>query len=322
LKRLIKHLLIGRNPVSEYPVIGLSDPQALVAVHLMDASQSQDVTRNHVIVSLRPLRMAICLEQNSSFALSTASHLRLVFSERGPKKTVLGYVALRYESEFAIEGASVSLFRVVGYRNACVSLGRQTAYDLVRWWSARKKGKAFNHQMSRSHLHAFYVLYSCPRPVALVSFEVNGHGNIFPMDLLGPVASGHMLLALHNTSPSLSLMKSAEGVALSEAPVELRPEVYQIGANHRTAQADWDALPLELYRTPTLQAFAPTLGLGTLELEIQTTLDAGSHTLFVTRPIAYQHLANGKRLHHVQGFCYQRLLAQSSVTSRDGNAEA
>src|SRR5262249_34817903 len=156
-----------------------------------------------------------------------ADRQRLVFTERTPEGAELGSVLLCYEDEVPVGSGSVALFAVAGYRNRCVSRAREAAYDLSRWWGARREGETFNHQMSRPHCHRFYVLYSCPRPVAIVSFEVNGKGNLFPMDLLGPIGPNHMLLALHDTSPSLLAMRSAPGLVLSEMPVEMTPEVYR-----------------------------------------------------------------------------------------------
>jgi flavin reductase (DIM6/NTAB) family NADH-FMN oxidoreductase RutF len=307
VKRLLKKLAFGGYPVAEYPVLGLHDPQTLVTARLEHRGFAIDATLNNVIVSLRPLRVAVSLPPERQASLSAAPECELVFSTKVGNQP-LGSVLLDYEEFVDLgPGHRLCLFGVTGYRNRCVPRWRAAAIEAVRARAARRSGQTFSHQMSRPHLRAFYVLYTSPRPVALVSFEQEGAGNMFPMDLIGPVDGGRFLLSLHDHSPALERIELSGRLAVSTIPIELTGAVYALGKNHRHATVPWAEMPLDLYRTTELGLPAPVPALTVRELRIDRLLRPGSHVVFVTEPLVVNRRADGLAMHHTQGFCLPRI---------------
>jgi hypothetical protein len=52
--------------------------------------------------------------------------------------------------------------------------------------------------MTARSVSAMTVLFSCLRPVVLVSVTLGNGGNIFPMNLMGPIGNGYFAFALNS----------------------------------------------------------------------------------------------------------------------------
>jgi flavin reductase (DIM6/NTAB) family NADH-FMN oxidoreductase RutF len=137
--------------------------------------------------------------------------------------------------------------------------------------------------------------------VVLVSVEQGEHRNLFPMDLIGPVAADRFTLALRNTSSSVPAMKIARRVVLSDIAAADCGLAYRLGAHHRDPLPDWQSLPCATERSQEFSLPFPRNALRVRELEILDFETIGSHTLFVTRIAAEQPLAEADKLHHTSG---------------------
>ena len=301
VKTLLRRVLLGAHPIPQYAVVGVPEANREVRVELRGVGTAMDVTDNNVVASLRPLRVAIAMPPDRAAAAQESRDQTLVFSaERSGRE--LGLVRMRLEAVKPLAGDMLCLFRIQGCVNRCVSRWKSFLYDRYRAWSARRRGSQYNHQMSRKDLQSFFVLYTYPRPVALVTVQATDGGNIFPMDLMGPTRPPYFLLALHSTAPSVQRIKEIGQITLSYMPVDLAGVVYDLGKNHRVAHIDWDTVPLTLRRSPLHGWPVPDAALAILELAVEEAWDLGSHTLFVTRIVQNERLADGARMCHIQGF--------------------
>src|SRR4029078_3308462 len=93
--------------------------------------------------------------------------------------------------------------------------------------------------------------------VVLVSVDDGTRGNLFPMDLIGPVSPDRFTLALRNTSPSVEVMKVTRRVALSDMPSALTPVIYKLGEHHKKQSIDWGSLPFQTARSRMLHLPSP-----------------------------------------------------------------
>ena len=64
-------------------------------------------------------------------------------------------------------------------------------------------------------VHAGIACFTCPRPVVLGSAaDGDSCGNIFPMNLMGPVGDGYFAFSLNSTRQASPLVQRAGRVAL------------------------------------------------------------------------------------------------------------
>jgi flavin reductase (DIM6/NTAB) family NADH-FMN oxidoreductase RutF len=147
------------------------------------------------------------------------------------------------------------------------------------------------------------VAYLCPRPVILVSVEGPDHQNIFPMDLIGPLArSDRFSLALRSTNVSATVMRVTRRVAFSSIPASMKAEVYKLAEHHKQALSDWQSLPFATRASRTFGIPVVADALRVHELEIEHCEDIGSHTFFVGRIVSEETGAAGVQLHHTPAF--------------------
>src|SRR5579864_4526825 len=146
------------------------------------------------------------------------------------------------------------------------------------------------------------TFYICPRPVVLVSIFESMHSNIFPMDLIGPLANGCFTLALRNTSISVPTMIQARRIVLSGVPARLKDAAYKLGEHHRRGFADWDSLPMPLVPSETWGIPAVASALWIRELAVLYSEEIGSHTFFVCENVSERQCRTGPQLHHTAGF--------------------
>jgi flavin reductase (DIM6/NTAB) family NADH-FMN oxidoreductase RutF len=285
----------GRVP--RYVTIGDRDPQQQVRVTLETPGSLADVTRNHVVASLRPLRIAI--------GGGPQARGRLRFSPQADDGTTLGEVWLAPDGALAAGGATFQLYRVERHAMSCMPLAARAAYTLLHEWA--ELGHKPSFRMARADRLAFEVLYVCPRPVVLVSVEHEGVDNLFPMDLIGPADGPHFLMALRSTSRSITLMTGSGRMALADVPLEDSAVATRLGDRHSKVSMDWDALPFRTDRSPAHGLRVPVGALRVREVVIRDAQPAGSHTLFVTEVVAEQRRREGLQMFTVSGPYYRYL---------------
>jgi flavin reductase (DIM6/NTAB) family NADH-FMN oxidoreductase RutF len=240
-----------------------------------------DVSRDHVPVSLRPLVLGVRVEiRDDPPAAST--RLALDFYDSVENRRPLANIGLSAIGVLPMARGELQLYRTTYSRNT-------TAPPLVRWaryasaWrhARRARSRGDRLQMSANDLRCLNAYYMAPRPVYLVSVEHAGRVNVFPMDLVGSVASGEFLLALRATSPSIELIERSRRVVMSAAPASLLRAVYDLGGQHRLQSIDAAALPFGVRSSSAFHL--PVLAEDGLvrEVSVRQVHRIGSHVLFV-----------------------------------------
>lgn len=293
LKRRIRAL-------PQWSPVALRQPQDVVGVWMRGARGEIDVTRASVVAALSPLTLGVGLDDAARAALGDYSTPVLRFTDIESGRAV-GALELLRVRDCLTRAAGISLFEVRAGAQHCV----QWPY---RPWNRYLQNRAIRHHrrpegfwMPPEAVQQLMIFYIFPRQVVLVSVEDGEHRNLFPMDLIGPVAPDRFTLALRSTSRSISAMKSARRVALSDVAAADCALAYRLGAHHREPLADWQSLPCATGRSQAFSLPYPQSALRVRELEILDFETIGSHTLFVTRIAAVQPLAEADRLHHTSG---------------------
>jgi flavin reductase (DIM6/NTAB) family NADH-FMN oxidoreductase RutF len=295
--------ILGATP--QWQHIGLRFPQQSIEVRLVAAAREFNVTVNNAIAALKPLTIAIGLDAHMSSAIESVPESELQFIDPYSKRPI-GILRLRRIQSWKTAGAVLGLFEVRSGRHRCARWPRR-AWD--RWMyqrAARKNSRPDSFSLAPDEVEQTMIFYLCPRPVFLVSVDDGKHSNVFPMDLVGPIAPDRFTLALRNTSPSVGTIQNERRVALSSIAAADYRIAYQLGAHHKKLAIDCDALPFELLRSRIFSLPVPAIALRVREIEVIDFQSIGSHTLFVGRLVSDEPRENGLQLFHTCGI-HQRL---------------
>lgn len=285
------------RPLPQMVPIALCAPQHAVNVFLMVAGRTVDVTLNCVVASLAPFRVAIGTLGLPSLGVGEAE---LSFKDISSGMAV-GYLTLRLDTTWHQDTrVELAIFDVTG-----------GAHSLTRWpyraWNQWLQDRSFRRKsagtlnMTAEGVQHTTIFYTCPRPVVLVSVIGAGHSNLFPMDLIGPIAEDRFTLALRSTSASIPTMKATGRVAISDMPAALTPAVYKLGEHHKKPVVDWSELPFEMRRSSLFSLPHPASALRVRELDILAFMEVGGHTVFMTRIASDECYTQGAQLFHVNG---------------------
>jgi len=190
------------QPLPQWSAIALHPPQELVHVRLKAADGEFDLTRNNVIVALRPLTVAIGMDGPLSLALQKTDSCELHFIN-ARDGDMLGVLGLERQQDWTTNGIALALFGVTGGTHRCLGWPGRPWNRWLQDRAVRAGSKPGNFALSPAATQQIMIFYICPRPVVLVSVDGGSHSNLFPMDLIGPVASDRFTLALRSTSASV-----------------------------------------------------------------------------------------------------------------------
>jgi flavin reductase (DIM6/NTAB) family NADH-FMN oxidoreductase RutF len=211
--------------------------------------------------------------------------------------------------EWRTTGARLGLFEVTGGRHRCAGWPRR-AWDTWMYERAARRIPPERQMMPSQAVEQLMVFNLSPRPVFFVAVDDGRNSNLFPMDLVGPMAPEHFTLALRNTSPSVATIKNARRLVIADVPGDAAPIAHRLGAHHREQNINFESLPFEVRRSQRFSLPVPTIAARAREIEILDFQTVGSHTLFVGRICTEQVLGSGARLFHTSGI-HQRFRAKA-----------
>jgi flavin reductase (DIM6/NTAB) family NADH-FMN oxidoreductase RutF len=293
LKRRIRAL-------PQWSAVALRQPQKAVEVRMRGYRGEVDVTCAAVVAALRPLTLGVGLDDAAQAALGDCSAPTLRFVDVESQRTVGMLQLLRIRASLT-RAAPITLFEVRGADQRCLGWPYRPWNRYLQNRAIRAHRRPDNFWLAPEAVQQLMIFYICPRQVVLVSVEDGEHRNLFPMDLIGPVASDRFTLALRNTSLSVPVMKLARRVALSDVAAADCRLAYGLGVHHRDPLPDWQSLPCAVVRSPEFSLPFPQSALRVRELEILDYETIGSHTFFVGRITAEQPFADADQLYQTSG---------------------
>lgn len=281
------------RPLPQWATIALASPQQVVTATLRWGSSSADVTVDHTVASLNPLVIATSVD--------AGQHPVLEYRDNDSGR-LLGVLRLSRDA-LDIGATSLVFYRVASGEHYCLSLAH-------RAWNAWLQNRQMLKNRSSNGLNTdpaavqqLMIAYLCPKPVVLVSVNTDGHQNIFPMDLIGPLdRSGYFSLALRTTNVSVPILREARRVALSHIPATMKQVVYRLSEHHKQALTEWGALPFAVRSSPEFGIPVVTEARRVQELAIVHSQEIGLHTFFICRVVSDEAGAHVAQLHHTAGF--------------------
>ena len=294
------------KPTPQWLAITLQSQQTPVRVTVVTRGAEIDVTDNNAIAALHPLTIRLGLHAHLNTTVEREIGLRFV--DRTTDRT-LGTLQLTYLREWRTAGARLGLFEVTGGRHRCAGWPRR-AWDTWMYERAARRIPPERQMMPSQAVEQLMVFNLSPRPVFFVAVDDGRNSNLFPMDLVGPMAPEHFTLALRNTSPSVATIKNARRLVIADVPGDAAPIAHRLGAHHREQNINFESLPFEVRRSQRFSLPVPAIAARAREIEILDFQTVGSHTLFVGRICTEQVLGSGARLFHTSGI-HQRFRAKA-----------
>jgi len=300
VRNTLKRMLLGPVNYPQKINFACEDPQQRVTVWLHGLGERVDVTQRHMMACCAPLTICIGLEQEQSEHVKSGRKLTLRFHANAADQCFLGEIGLRYISSFTVGAQQLCLFRVTHHRNHCLPLLYLWAHYL-QYTRTYEPERNHDVPITLREARALIVCFLCPRPVVLVTVVDGQAGNMFPMNLMGPVGGGYFAFALNSHRSAAPLVNRARRVVLSSVPLEQATVVSKMGANHRKPSIEWNELPFATITPDTFNAPVPSFALESREMQVVVAHPLGSHTLFVARTIAEQHFADGPQFFTAHG---------------------
>lgn len=226
---------------------------------------------------------------------------RVVYRDRSSGDELGKLVLSRSFTRYAVD-RPIGIFAVEEADHHCLSWPQRPWNAWLQSRAMRRNTNPHNFQMAPRAVQQLMTFYICPRPVSLVSVCEKSHSNIFPMDLIGPLANDCFTLALRSTSISVPTMVGAGRIVLSGVPAELRDVTYKLGEHHKRGFAHWESLPFPVLRSETFGIPAMASALWVRELQVLHSEEIGSHTFFVCGTVSKRQSSPGPQLHHTAGF--------------------
>jgi flavin reductase (DIM6/NTAB) family NADH-FMN oxidoreductase RutF len=308
----LKRTLLGKTNQPQQCTVGIDDPQAQVGVWLHGEGSPRDVTFEHSIACASPF--TICIGGTSWHLSDAGKRSTLEFRERDGEGRVLAELDLRHTASIVTNGPALRLFQVERCRNFCLPAGRLWAHYLHHAYLRRRSTSHI--RLSNLAAQAMTASFICPRRVVLVSAVWGARSNMFPMNLLGSLGDGYFAFSLDSTRLAAPLVAGAGQVALSSIPVGRAELAQQLGKNHKKESVAWSQLPFPTTSSTALGIPVPSFASRVIELQLETTRNLGSHTLFISRVARDERRAAGEQFFMVHGIYRSWRLARGYDRTR------
>jgi flavin reductase (DIM6/NTAB) family NADH-FMN oxidoreductase RutF len=293
----LKRTFLGKTNQPQQCTVGFHDPQAEVGVWLHGIGAPRDVTFEHSIACASPF--TICIGGTDWQLGDAEKGPTLKFREHGGERRVLAELDLRHTATILTNGPALRLFQVDRCRNYCLPAGRLWAHYLHHAYLRRRSTSHI--QLSNVAAQAMSAAFICPRRVVLVSAVWGDRSNMFPMNLLGSLSDGYFAFSLDSRRLAAPMVAGAGQVALSGIPVGQAGIAQQLGKNHKKEAIVWTDLPFPTTPSTALGIPVPNFASRVIELQLETTRNLGSHTLFVSRVLGDERRAAGEQFFMVHG---------------------
>ena len=276
--------------------MGIDDPQTEIAVELYGTGEPIDVTQRHTLASAAPFTVAL---QDSPVIERANDRLALHFRERTGRQRVLGKLGLRLADVIPLGDRGIACFTVRSPQNYCLSAPRLWARYLHLAYQRWRRPPDI--PVSAGDVHAMTIFFICPRPVALVSVADGFGGNLFPMNLMGPLGGELFGFALNRARAAATIVSRVRRMAISSVPMEHAALARRLGRNHRRERIEWNELGFPLARSHEFALPVPAFALRVREAEVLEAREIGSHRFFLARVIRDECWSRGSQFCTVHG---------------------
>jgi flavin reductase (DIM6/NTAB) family NADH-FMN oxidoreductase RutF len=308
IREAVKIVALGRVRPPQRFFLGQDGEQREITVWLDGAGAPRDVTLHHSLACADPLTICVAFKKGEGLKEEERKHLRLKFRERNGGKKILGKIGLRYVKTISTSGPELFFFEVKSVRNHCLPALHLWSFYLLHAYRRWRKPLPPNLiQLSFLATRAMDVLFICPRPIGLGSSAEGERGNMFPVNVMGPLDGGYFGFALKHAKFPAHLVNRTRRLALSTVPMQQGDLAYGLGRNHSRDGIEWSDLPFSIKPSQEFQIPVPAFALRVRELEVEVNHQLGTHIFFAGRIVCDERFDEAVELCVVHGHyqCYR-----------------
>jgi flavin reductase (DIM6/NTAB) family NADH-FMN oxidoreductase RutF len=300
LRQALKQIVFGEDTLPMRFFIGQPQPQEEVAVWLHGFGPPRNVTRCHGPASTVPCTFWIAFDAARIPGEKECAHMSLNFCESGKRQRLLGRLGLKCTHTFHAGESAILVFAPRSAVSYCHPRFRLYAHELRQRW--RQRHSTSRIKLSPLELRAMSILFTCPRPISLVSVAEPGRASMFPLNVMSDVNADYFAFALTASKIPAQFLLSAGRFALSVTPIEQAPVAFALAANHNVSSIEFSDLPFPTRLSPEFGLPVPVFSPRVREMEIESVNRVGSHSLFVARTVSDERTAGGLEFSVIHGF--------------------
>jgi hypothetical protein len=270
MKKLLRKILFGSIPVSEYSTITVTGG-IVEKVFLGAGDEHIDISANHWLLCLNPVVFGTWFAKKEGIVpFDEKPFYEMHFTDAETNARTVAVLKLDFFNK--IEQADGTLL--------LLKLTKASIHHI----NFIKTRLIFNKYYKKPEqdfytLKSYAAAYSYPRRVRLISFKDGGYSNIFPMDLVGDIPhSGRYVFGLRHSNVTLARIIETKKLVVSEVPYAYKNIIYQLGKHHRSPQSA-STLPFGRLQSETFGFPIPEWANSYKEIKIVSTMNLGSHML-------------------------------------------
>jgi flavin reductase (DIM6/NTAB) family NADH-FMN oxidoreductase RutF len=300
IRKALKAVVFGGDALPLRFFIGQAQPQEEIKVWLRGFGPPRDVTRCHGPASTVPCTFWIAFDSQRTPTEEQCARMSLCFHEGGPGQALLGKLGLRRTHAVEAGPSTILVFEPRSAASYCLPKLRLYAHTLLQRWRQRHSKSKIS--LSALEQRAMSVLFTCPRPISLVSVAQGHRASMFPLNVMSDVSDEYFAFALTAAKIPAQFLESARRFALSATPIEQAPVAFALAVNHNVPSIEFHSLPFPTRPSPKLGLPVPLFSPRVREMEIEAVHRVGSHSLFVARTLSDERLGNGPEFAVIHGF--------------------
>lgn len=300
LRRAAKKIIFGGEALPLRFFIGQPQPQNEISVWLEGFGPPRDVTRCHGPASTVPCTFWIAFDNDNVPNEAQCARMSLHFRENREGHRLLGKLGMIRTHTFPAGESTLLVFEPRSAVSYCHPRLRLYAHTLLQQW--RQRHSSSKIRLSPLEQRAMSVLFTCPRPISLVSVAERGRASMFPLNVMSDVNDVYFAFALTACKIPAQFLASARRFALSTTPIEQAPVAFALAANHNVPSIDFNDLPFPTRQSRGLRLPVPVFSQRVREMEIDSVNRVGSHSLFIARVLSDERRAGGEEFSVIHGF--------------------
>jgi flavin reductase (DIM6/NTAB) family NADH-FMN oxidoreductase RutF len=300
LRQALKRIVFGEDTLPMRFFIGLPQPQEEVSVWLQGFGLPRNVTRCHGPASVVPCTFWIAFDKERLPSEKQCTQMSLQFRESSKRQRLLGELGLRCTHTIQAGPSAILVFEPRNAVNYCHPKLRLYAHTMLQKW--RQRHSKSKIELSPLEQRAMSVLFTCPRPISLVSVAEADRASMFPLNVMSDVNDEYFAFALTASKIPAQFLQTARRFALSVTPIDQAPVAFALAVNHNIPSIEFCNLPFETRSSLKLRLPVPVFSPRVREMEIESVHRVGSHSLFVARTMSDERRASGPEFSVVHGF--------------------
>ncbi len=270
MKNFIKKMLFGDYEPRQYLTLSIKENEVKERAFLHLDKQIIGISQKHFTLCQNPYMIGVWLDKNIKEKEKVAVEIQL-----SNKPILRSQCRLNEIIEF--KQGNLWLLELVKTQYYFINSLHQKAVIGFFYWNQK-------HKVSFEELDHFCAMYSYPRSVILTCFGTPDDYNLFPMDLRGCIdEAGLYFLGLRNTNVTLKKMLAAKKVVVCGIASDQKKNILSLGAHHSTQPPSIEKLPFDFIASEKFGFPIPAIIMDYRELEIQQSLDKGSHTIMICK---------------------------------------